>query len=61
MNDFIRETKSKALLQTNISELQRYKLAREQKQKEQSDINSMKDDIIELQKQVKTLLGKQNG
>jgi cell division protein FtsB len=40
---------------------ERYKLLREQKQKEQSDINSMKEDIIELKKQVKLLLGKQNG
>ena len=61
MSEFIRETKSKAILQTNLSDLERYKLLREQKQKEQSDINSMKEDIIELKKQVKLLLGKQNG
>jgi cell division protein FtsB len=61
MSEFIREKKSKAILQTNLSDLERYKLLREQKQKEQSDINSMKEDIIELKKQVKLLLGKQNG
>jgi len=61
MNDFIREKKSKALLQTNLSGLEQYKLLRAQKEKEQSDINNIKEDIIELQKQVKLLLGKQNG
>jgi|TARA_B100000953_G_C17880870_1_gene377963 cell division protein FtsB len=59
MDTFVRE--GKALLETNLSGLERYKLLREQKQKEQSDINSMKEDIIELKKQVKLLLGKQNG
>ncbi|SVC59192.1 uncharacterized protein METZ01_LOCUS312046, partial [marine metagenome] len=57
MDTFVRE--GKALLETNLSGLERYKLLREQKQKEQSDINSMKEDIIELKKQVKLLLGKQ--
>jgi cell division protein FtsB len=59
MDTFVRE--GKALLETNLSGLERYKLLREQKQKEQSDINSIKEDIIELKKQVKLLLGKQNG
>tara|TARA_Y100001949_G_scaffold136357_1_gene117912 strand:+ start:274 stop:453 length:180 start_codon:yes stop_codon:yes gene_type:complete len=59
MDTFVRE--GKALLETNLSGLERYKLLREQKQKEQADINSMKEDIIELKKQVKLLLGKQNG
>tara|TARA_B100000959_G_scaffold283285_1_gene351801 strand:- start:182 stop:361 length:180 start_codon:yes stop_codon:yes gene_type:complete len=59
MDTFVRE--GKALLETNLSGLERYKLLREQKQKEQSDINSIKEDIIELKKQVKILLGKQNG
>ena len=61
MDSFIREKKSKAILQTNLSDLERYKLLRTQKEAEQSDINNMKEDIIELKKQVKLLLGKQNG
>ena len=52
---FVRDKNSKAVLNTDISALEQYKIAREQKKKEQStlqncvaDINTLKDDMQEI-------------
>ena len=52
---FVRDNNSKAVLNTDISALEQYKIAREQKMKEQStlqncvaDINTLKDDMQEI-------------
>ena len=52
---FVRDNNSKAVLNTDTSALEQYKIAREQKMKEQSilqncvtDINSLKDDMQEI-------------
>ena len=52
---FVRDKNSKAVLNTDISALEQYKIAREQKMKEQStlqncvaDINTLKDDMQEI-------------
>jgi len=54
---FVRDNLSKAVLNTDISALEQYKLARDTKLKEVSilqdcvdDINSLKDDIHEIKK-----------
>lgn len=54
---FVRDNLSKAVLNTDISALEQYKLARDRKLKEVSilqdcvdDINSLKDDIHEIKK-----------
>ena len=58
---YIRDTKSKAVLQTDLSGLDRYKMLRQQKIEEQTDINNMKADIIELKATVKKIIGQLNG
>ena len=52
---FVRDNLSKAVLNTDISALEQYKIARDQKIKEQdilqncvTDINSLKDDMQEI-------------
>ena len=52
---FVRDNNSKAVLNTDTSALEQYKIAREQKMKEQStlqncvdDINILKDDMQEI-------------
>ena len=52
---FIRDNSSKAILNTDISALEQYKIARDKKMKEESilqncvtDINTLKDDIQEI-------------
>ena len=52
---FVRDNNSKAVLNTDTSALEQYKIAREQKKKEQStlqncvaDINTLKDDMQEI-------------
>jgi|TARA_B100000470_G_scaffold203944_1_gene177699 hypothetical protein len=52
---FVRDNNSKAVLNTDTSALEQYKIAREQKMKEQSilqncvaDINTLKDDMQEI-------------
>jgi len=61
MDKFVRDTKSKAVLQTDLSGLDRYKMLRQQKIEEQTDINTMKEDIIELKATVKKIIGQLNG
>jgi hypothetical protein len=61
MDKYIRDTKSKAVLQTDLSGLDRYKMLRQQKIEEQTDINNMKADIIELKATVKKIIGQLNG
>tara|TARA_B100000029_G_scaffold151788_1_gene146870 strand:+ start:614 stop:820 length:207 start_codon:yes stop_codon:yes gene_type:complete len=58
---YVRDVDSKAILNTNRSALENYKLARQKKLDEINDINNMKQDIADLKEMVKTLLGKQNG
>mgnify|MGYP006172993265 CR=1 FL=1 len=55
---YVRDINSKAILSTNRNALENYKLARKQKEKEISDINSMKQDILELKELVKQLIKK---
>lgn len=55
---YVRDVNSKAILNTNRNALENYKLARKQKEKEISDINSMKQDILELKELVKQLIKK---
>ena len=55
---YVRDINSKAILNTNRNALENYKLARKQKEKEISDINSMKQDILELKELVKQLIKK---
>ena len=52
---FIRDNNSKAILNTDISALEQYKIARDKKRKEESilqncvdDISSLKDDMTEI-------------
>ena len=52
---FIRDNNSKAVLNTDVSALEQYKISRDKKIKEQStlqncvtDINSLKDDMQEI-------------
>ena len=52
---FVRDNLSKAVLNTDISALEQYKIARDQKIKEQdilqncvTDINTLKDDMQEI-------------
>jgi hypothetical protein len=54
---FIRDTVSKAVLNTDVNALEQYKLARDRKIKEKNiiegcvdDINSLKDDMQEIKK-----------
>ena len=61
MESFIREKKSKAILQTDLSALERYRLLTKQKLQEQSEIEHMKKDIIELKATVKNIIGQLNG
>ena len=58
---FIRDIDSKAVLSTNRNALEQYKLERQRREAEKNDINRMKEDIVELKKMIKKLLGKQNG
>lgn len=55
---YVRDINSKAILNTNRNALENYKLARKQKEQEISDINSMKQDILELKELVKKLIEK---
>jgi len=52
---FVRDNSSKAILNTDVSALEQYKIARDRKIKEQStlqncvvDINTLKDDMQEI-------------
>ena len=52
---FVRDNNSKAVLNTDISALEQYKIARDKKKKEESilqncvdDINTLKDDMQEI-------------
>ena len=56
-----RDMNSKAVLNTNRTALERYKMERNKRLKEIEDINNMKNDIAELKEMVAQLLGKQNG
>ena len=56
-----RDINSKAILNTNRSALEQYKIDRKRKQVEVEDINNMKKDISELKEMIGQLLGKQNG
>ena len=56
-----RDINSKAILNTNRSALEQYKIERKRKQGEIEDINNMKKDIAELKEMIGQLLGKQNG
>ena len=56
-----RDINSKAILNTNRSALEQYKIDRKRKQVEVEDINNMKKDIAELKEMIGQLLGKQNG
>tara|TARA_B100000029_G_scaffold497640_1_gene565448 strand:+ start:1374 stop:1580 length:207 start_codon:yes stop_codon:yes gene_type:complete len=58
---YIRDINSKAVLNTNRNALEQYKLERQRREAEKNDINRMKEDIVELKKMIKKLLGKQNG
>ena len=58
---YVRDTHSKAILNTNRKALENYRIAKQKKQEEIDDINNMKNDIAELKEMIKTLLGKQNG
>ena len=58
---YIRDIDSKAVLSTNRNALEQYKLERQRREAEKNDINRMKEDIVELKKMIKKLLGKQNG
>ena len=57
---YVRDAESKAILNTNKTALQSYKIARQRKIDEMNDINNMKKDIAELKEMIKTLLGKQH-
>ena len=56
-----RDINSKAVLNTNRTALEQYKMIRKKKQEEIDDINNMKKDIAELKEMIGQLLGKQNG
>ena len=52
---FVRDTLSKAVLNTDVNALEQYKFAREQRLQEQNilqncvdDISSLKDDMVEI-------------
>ena len=52
---FVRDNNSKAILNTDVSALEQYKIARDRKSKEESilqncvdDISSLKDDMTEI-------------
>ena len=52
---FVRDNNSKAVLNTDVSALEQYKIARDKKRKEESilqncvdDISSLKDDMTEI-------------
>jgi len=55
---YVRDVNSKAILNTNRNALENYKLAKKRKEAEISDINSMKQDILELKELVKKLIEK---
>ena len=55
---YVRDVNSKAILNTNRNALENYKLAKKRKEQEISDINSMKQDILELKELVKQLIKK---
>mgnify|MGYP001234782502 FL=1 len=55
---YVRDVNSKAILNTNRNALENYKLAKKRKEQEISDINSMKQDILELKELVKKLIEK---
>lgn len=56
-----RDINSKAVLNTNRTALEQYKMIRKKKQEEIDDINNMKKDIAELKEMIGQLLGKQHG
>jgi hypothetical protein len=53
---FIRDTKNRALLQTDRAALERHRLARATKLTEQSRINTLEREVAELKALVKKLL-----
>ena len=55
---YVRDVNSKAILNTNRNALENYKLAKKRTEQEISDINSMKQDILELKELVKKLIEK---
>jgi hypothetical protein len=55
---YVRDVNSKAILNTNRNALENYKLAKKRKEQEIIDINSMKQDILELKELVKKLIEK---
>jgi hypothetical protein len=55
---YVREINSKAILNTNRNALENYKLAKKRKEQEISDINNIKQDILELKELVKKLIKK---
>ncbi len=55
---YVRDVNSKAILNTNRNALENYKLAKKRKEAEISDINNMKQDILELKELVKKLIKK---
>lgn len=58
---YVRDSHSKAVLNTDYNELQVYKMMKKKKEQEMSDINNMKKDIEELKQMITKLLGNQNG
>ena len=54
----VRDLNSKAVLNTNLSALDSYKMARRRKEEEVADIKNMKNDITELKEMIQTLIGK---
>jgi hypothetical protein len=51
----------KAAIQTDMNGLERYKLLRDQKIKEQLELENIKKDILELKAIVKNIIGQLNG
>lgn len=53
---YVRDINSKAILNTNRNALENYKLSKKRKEQEISDINNIKQDILELKEIVKKLI-----
>ena len=58
-NDLVRDTHSKAILSTNIEALESWKKRKEKNDKverHESDINSMKNELIEIKSMVQEII-----
>ena len=58
-DSFIRDSSSKAIINTNVKEYQNYVEKRNMMAKQKQEIDSLKKDMSEIKEMLATLIGKQ--